>query len=168
MNTMQATEVAEIEGRYVPSRLVPGLGASAALAALGVATALAGVAMGWILAVFMFWSVGNALTKMRRSEPVLTLDRGGVTDHRIPLHVAWEDVASMRTVDRRVVFTRVPLLELVPTATAERDPKALIGAVFRGDIAFADARNRDRVMIDLRFLDVTPEEVLAAARALRA
>ena len=168
MKTMQETEVAVIEGRYVPSRLVPGLGASTALAALGVATALAGVTMGWILAVFMFWSVGNALTKMRRRDPVLTLDASGATDHRIPLHVAWEDVASMRTVDRRVVFTKVPLLELVPTAAAERDPKAMIGAVFRGDIAFADARNRDRVMIDLRFLDVTPEEVLAAARALRA
>ena len=157
-----------LEARYVPKRLVPGLGASTALAALGVVTALAGVGMGWILAVFMLWSVANTLTKLRRRDPVVSLDELGVTDHRVPLHIAWENVGSMRTVNRRVVFTKVPLLELVPSEPIDRKPAELIGAVFRGDIAFSDARNRDRVMIDLRFLDRTPEEILATARALRA
>lgn len=167
---MQGTGVAAataLQARYVPGRLVPGLLASAVLAALGLVTALAGVAMGWILAAFMLWSVANALTKMRRRDPVLTLDGSGVTDHRVPLQIRWNDVASMRTVDRRVVFAKVPLLELVPSEPGPHDARAMIGAVARGDIAFADARNRDRVMIDLRHLDVTPEQVLAAARVLR-
>ena len=66
-----------LNARYVPRRLVPGLVASTALAAPGVVTALAGVSMGWILAAFMLWSVANTLTKLRRRDPVVTLDAPG-------------------------------------------------------------------------------------------
>jgi hypothetical protein len=100
-------------------------------------------------------------------DPVVTVDETGVTDHRLPRHTAWEDVESMRTVDRRVVLVKVPLLELKPAQPLERDGREMVGAVARGDIAFVDARDDDRVMVDLRYLDVTPEEVLAAARAFR-
>jgi hypothetical protein len=161
------TLITALQAHYVPRRLVPGLSASLVLAAAGVVTALSGVVMGWILAAFMLWSTANAITKMRRREPVLTLDEAGVRDHRVPFDVRWEQVASMRTVDRRVVLVKVPLLELVPTAPVVRDRRQLIGAVVRGEIAFVDARDDDRVMVDLSHLDVTPEDVLAAARSLR-
>jgi hypothetical protein len=39
--------------------------------------------------------------------------------------------------------------------------------VLRGDLALADARDDRRLMIDLRHLDATPEQVLAAARGHR-
>ena len=156
-----------LTARYVPRRLVPGLIASVALAAAGVLTALVGVIMGWILAAFMLWSVANALTRLGRRDPVLTLDATGLTDHRVPRTVRWDDVASMRTVDRRVVLVKVPLLELVPEEPVQRDGRAMLGAVVRGDIAFVDARDDDRVMVDLKHLDRTPEEILGIARTLR-
>ena len=171
MRTVQDTaalQTTALEARYEPRRLVPGLAVSAGLAAVGVVSATVGVTIGWLLAIFMLWSVANTLTKMRRREPVLTLDGSGATDHRVPLHVAWDDVASMRTVNRRaLLFAKIPLLELVPNTPGRRDAKTMIGAVLRGDIAFGDARNHERVMMDLRYLDATPEEVMAAARALR-
>jgi hypothetical protein len=156
-----------LHARYVPGRLLPGLLLALLLAVAGLVTALLGVIMGWILAAFMLWSAANAIRKMSGPDPVITVDETGVTDHRLPRHTAWEDVESMRTVDRRVVLVKVPMLELVPRAPLQRDGRAMVGAVARGDIAFVDARDDDRVMIDLRYLDVTPEEVLAAARALR-
>jgi hypothetical protein len=164
---MGASTMTALRARYVPGRLLPGLLLAVVLTAAGVLTALAGVVMGWILAAFMLWSAANAISKMRRRDPVITVDETGVTDHRLPRHIPWQNVASMRTVDRRVVLVKVPLLELVPHEPLTRDGKAMLGAVVRGDIAFVDARDDDRVMVDLRYLDVTPEEVLAAARALR-
>jgi hypothetical protein len=158
-----------LHARYVPRRLLPGLAASLAFAAIGVLTAvLAGQIMGWILAAFMLWSAGTALTKIQRRDPVLTVDDSGVHDHRVPATIGWDEVESMRTVDRRVVFVKVPLLELVPSDDHKRDRRPMLGAVVRGDIAFVDARDDGRLMVSLHHLDRTPEEILAAARAHRA
>ena len=156
-----------LEARYVPRRVLPALLVAIALFALGVGTAFIGVWMGWILAAFMLWTVWCMQRRYQRKDPVLTLDPERVTDHRIPQGIAWSDVRSMRTVNRRVTVVKVPLLELVPETPLPRDGRALARAVLRGDIAFADARDRDRLMIDLRHLDRTPEEVLAAAREHR-
>lgn len=156
------------EARYEPRRLVPGIAISVLLFAAGVVAAFAGVWMGWILAAFMLWTIANQLRRYHRPDPVLTIDATGATDHRVPRAVAWPAVTSMRTVDRRVVGQKVPLLELVPADGYERDGRALAIAVLRGDLSLADARDRDRVMIDLRHLDRTPEQVLAAAREHRA
>jgi len=136
--------------------------------AFGVSAALTGVWMGWVLAAFMTWTAATLLRRMRRTGPVLTVDARGVHDHRVPMSLGWDRVASMRTVDRRVVFSKVPLLELVPAAPVDRDRGILVRAVLRGDLSFVDARDRSRLMFDLRHLDVTPEEVLAAAREHRA
>jgi hypothetical protein len=164
---MGTPELTHLQARYVPRRLVPGLVAAVAFAAIGVGAALAGLAMGWVLAAFMVWTVANLVRRMRRRAPVLTLDAAGIHDHRIPAEVRWPEVARMRTVDRRVALARVPLLELVPTGPFRRDRRSLVAAVLRGDIAFVDARDDRRLMFDLRHLDVTPEQVLAVARAHR-
>jgi hypothetical protein len=154
--------------RYEPRRLVPGIAISVVLFAVGVVAGYAGVWMGWVLGAFMLWTIANQLRRYHRTEPVLTLDDTGATDHRVPRAIAWDQVQSMRTVDRRVVGQKVPLLELVPAGELDRDGRALAVAVLRGEVSLADARDTSRVMIDLRHLDATPEQVLAAARAHRA
>ena len=63
---------------------MPGLVTTLALAALGVAAALFGVVMGWLLAAFMLWAAYGIARRMRRRGPVLTIDASGVHDHRIP------------------------------------------------------------------------------------
>ena len=156
-----------LEARIVPRRVAPALVASVALLAVGVAAALAGVGMGWVLAAFMVWTTVGLARRMRRSEPVLTIDDTGVRDHRVPVAVGWDEVERVRTVDRRVVVAKVPLLELVPRGRFAREGRALARAVLRGDLAFADARDDTRVMIDLRHLDATPEQVMAAVREHR-
>ena len=80
----------------------------------------------------------------------------------------WDEVERMRTVDRRIVFVKVALLELVPRGRFVRDRGALVRAVLRGDVAFTDARNDERLMVDVQHLDRTPEEILEAARLHRA
>jgi hypothetical protein len=156
------------EARYEPTKLRLGIVLSVVLFVAGVLAAYAGVWMGWILGAFVLWTLANQLRRYHRDEPVITIDDAGATDHRVPRAVPWDAVESMRTVNRRVVGVKVPLLELVPTdAGVGRDGKALAAAVLRGDIAFADARDDTRVMFDLRHLDVSPEQVLAAAREHR-
>jgi hypothetical protein len=156
-----------IHARYAPRRILPHLLVALAFLALGLATAVAGVTMGWVLAAFMLWSAVGLARRMRRADPVLTVDADGVHDHRIPVTVRWDQVERMRTVDRRVVFAKVPFLELVPRGRFVRGWWSLTGAVLRGDISFVDARDDERLMFDLNHLDVTPEQVLDAARVHR-
>jgi len=138
-----------------------------ALAAVGAASALAGVAMGWVLAAFMLWSAAGLLRRVRRRDPVLTIDAHGVRDHRLPAELPWADVERMRTVDRRTLLRTVPFLELVPRGPLRRSRGSVLRAVLRGDVAVVDARDAERLMLDLQHLDRTPEEVMAAAREQR-
>jgi hypothetical protein len=133
-----------------------------------VAAALFGVVMGWVLAAFMAWVALGTVRRLLRRAPVLTIDARGVTDHRIPVTIAWSDVERMRTLDRRVLVQRIPMLELVPVRPLVRSTWAVLRAVLRGDLAVVDARDASRLVVDLQHLDATPEEVLAAARACRA
>jgi hypothetical protein len=132
-----------------------------------VAAALLGVVMGWLLAAFMAWTAFGIVRRLLRRAPVLTIDAGGVTDHRIPATIAWADVDRMRTLDRRVLLHRIPMLELVPARPLVRDTWSVLRAVLRGDLAVVDARDASRLVVDLQHLDATPEEVLAAARLSR-
>jgi len=155
------------EARVSPRRIAPALGGTVLLLAIGLAAALAGVAMGWVLAAFMLWSAAGLARRMRRRDPVLTIDAAGVRDARLPVAVAWDEVERLRTVDRRVMLSKVPLLELVPKGRFDRDRSQLVRAVLRGDVSLADARDEARLMLDLRYLDVTPEQVMAAVREHR-
>jgi hypothetical protein len=123
--------------------------------------------MGWVLAAFMAWVAFGVVRRLVRREPVLTVDERGVTDHRIPVTIAWPDVERMRTLDRRVLVQRIPMLELVPVRPLTRDTGSVLRAVLRGDLAVVDARDASRLVVDLQHLDATPEQVLAAARELR-
>jgi hypothetical protein len=134
---------------------------------LGVAAALFGVVMGWLLAAFMAWVALGIVRRLLRRDPVLTIDERGVTDHRIPVTIAWPDVDRMRTLDRRVLLQKIPMLELVPVRPLTRDTGLVLRAVLRGDLAVVDARDASRLVVDLQHLDATPEEVLAAARQAR-
>jgi hypothetical protein len=156
-----------VSARYDRAKLRPGLVLALALLAVGVAAALAGVAMGWVLAAFMLWSALGLARRLLRAEPVLTIDERGVRDHRIPADLPWRDVERMRTVDRRALLRTVPFLELLPRGPLARSRGSLLRAVLRGDIAVVDARNGDRLMLDLQHLDRTPEELMAAAREHR-
>jgi hypothetical protein len=137
------------------------------LAVLGILAGVFGVVMGWVLAAFMAWSAAGVLRRLLRRDPVLTVDATGVHDHRIPVTIAWQDVERMRTVDRRVLLQRIPLLELVPVRPLTRDTGSVLRAVLRGDLSVVDARDASRLVVDLQHLDATPEQVLAAARAAR-
>jgi hypothetical protein len=156
-----------VSARYDRAKLRPGLALATALLAVGVAAALAGVAMGWVLGAFMLWSAAGLARRLLRGDPVLTIDDDGVHDHRIPVELPWADLESMRTVDRRALLRTVPFLELVPRGPLRRSRSSLLRAVLRGDVAVVDARNADRLMLDLQHLDRTPEEVMAAAREHR-
>ena len=134
---------------------------------LGILAGVFGVVMGWALAALMAWSGAGVVRRLRRRGPVLTIDAAGVHDHRIPTHIAWADVERMRTLDRRVLLSRVPMLELVPARPLTRDTGSVLRAVLRGDLSVVDARDASRLVVDLQHLDATPEEVLAAARAAR-
>ena len=131
------------------------------------AAALFGVVMGWLLAAFMAWAALGIVRRLLRRAPVLTIDGRGVTDHRIPVTIAWADVDRMRTLDRRVLVQRIPMLELVPVRPLTRDTGSVLRAVLRGDLAVVDARDASRLVVDLQHLDATPEEILAAARTAR-
>jgi hypothetical protein len=156
-----------VSARYDPARLRPGLLLALALLAAGVASALAGVLMGWVLAAFMLWSGAGLVRRLLRRGPVLTIDAEGVHDHRLPAELPWRDVESMRTLDRRTLLRSVPFLELVPRGPLRRDRGSLLRAVLRGDVAVVDARDAGRLMVDLQHLDRTPEELMAAAREHR-
>ena len=156
------------EARVVPRRAVAAGVVNAALLVLGLVAALAGdVSMGWVLAAFGVWSTASVARRSLRRGPAVTIDEHGVRDHRVPSSIAWADVERVRTVNRRVVFQQIPLLELVPRAPIARERGVVARAVLRGDVAFADARNRERMIVDLQHLDRTPEEVLAAVREHR-
>jgi hypothetical protein len=123
--------------------------------------------MGWVLAAFMAWTTAGIVRRLLRRAPVLTIDGDGVHDHRIPVTIAWPDVERMRTLDRRVLVQRIPMLELVPVRPLTRDTGSVVRAVLRGDLSVVDARDAARLVVDLQHLDATPEQVLAAARAAR-
>jgi hypothetical protein len=123
--------------------------------------------MGWVLAAFMGWAAFGIARRMLRRSPALTIDTAGVHDHRIPAQIAWHEVDSMRTLDRRVLVTKVPMLELVPKRPLTRSVPSVLRAILRGDVSVVDARDASRLVIDLQHLDATPEQVLEAARRAR-
>lgn len=136
------------------------------LIGLGVALA-AGVLVGWLLFAVMAWLAGGAILRAARRGPVLSIGPDGLVEHRRDVSVRWDELASLRTVDRRALLGKTPLLELVPERTFDQPRGPLVAAVLRGDVAMVDARDDKRLMIDLQHLDATPEEVMAAIRAAR-
>lgn len=154
---------------HVASRqLLPEVVLTAALAIVGIAAAvLTGFAMAWVLFAFMTWFAVAAVVRARRRGPVLSIGPDGLVEHRRDVSVRWDELESLRTVDRRGLRGAKPLLELVPKRPFHQPRGALLAAVLRGDIAVVDARDRSRIMIDLRHLRATPEEVMALIRSAR-
>ncbi|HWT91876.1 MAG TPA: hypothetical protein VN238_02685 [Solirubrobacteraceae bacterium] len=154
--------------RLVPRALLPNLAVTTALALLGLAAAVAGgIAMGWLLFAVMGWLAAGAAVRSLRRVPVLSIGPDGLVDHRRDVSIRWSEIESLRTLDRRAVFGPTPLLELIPKTSFTQPRSALWLAVLRGDLAVVDARDSSRHMIDLRHLDHTPEDVMAAIRANR-
>lgn len=151
-----------------PRALLPSLAVTAALALAGLAAALVGgIVMGWAVFAVLGWlAVGTAL-RLTRPGPALSIGPDGLVDHRRDVSIRWDEVESLRTVNRRALFGPTPLLELVPRTRFTQPRAALLAAVARGDLAVVDARDTSRHMIDLRHLDHTPEEVMSAIRTNR-
>ena len=148
--------------------LVPQILGAAALAVAGLVAALAaGVVVGWLVFALMAWLAAAAVLRAARKGPVLSIGPDGLVEHRRDVSVRWDEIASLRTVDRRRLLGTSPLLELVPQTRFDQPRSALVAAVLRGDVAMVDARDDARMMIDLQHLDATPEDVMAAIREAR-
>lgn len=154
---------------HVESRaLAPQILGALALALAGLAAALiAGVVVGWLVFAIMAWLAVGATLRAGRRSPVLSIGPDGLVEHRRDVSVRWDEIDSLRTVDRRALLGKTPLLELVPRTAFDQPRGPLLAAVLRGDVAVVDARDDERLMIDLQHLTATPEEVMAAIREAR-